>query len=728
MMGAMTNDDERAIASYGSLEKLPWHQRTSVLATEVEETGKDEQRFRRRQHFLSFRTLVMITVVVALSIGFLVSWQTQPQRSFESDDSQAEYEYILAGGGPAGILVASKLADYLMTAFPLAPPKVLLLESGTDTQSSVDANIRQKQSGLSSKNDDFRLNKFDMPLLWSGVASSRDNDEEHHWPIKKTLLARALGGCGLHNAMIYIRSLPNDFERWNLKGWTWDDVLPHYKGLEQFVGGVGSSPSFWNESRVHKPWRGHNGPIVTAPADPSIDGIAPLFVESAVNSGVPLAAEGFNDPDASKRVGVGYYEFNIRNGVRDSVAQAMLGKADGRRIPSNLEVRTGATVTRIIIETLTNGTPEAVAVEYFTNNSTGYQKAILTNGGEAILSAGAIMTPQLLANSGIGLGEHGKVANLSGVGKNVQDHPVIALGFELNANLAGKAPSMFTLASEFQNYFSSVEHLRQAKQEANDKELNQWASLLGPIGTAGFSAGAFLKSPWAQYESPDIQLTVFPRVVEPHVIRHDEVDADNDPYLLESRTMLVTVALLQPEGRYEIQTPKSIFGSTITADSEIDTGNVAFGESFGFRLPTLHLPENTTSHLTDMDVKRLSWGMEKVRQILSFDPLKNLTQGELYPGSDVVGSELRNYIRANHLTNSHWVGSTKMGSANDPMAVVDERLRVRGVESLRVVDAGVIPHIPNGNTHSTVCVVASRAAEMIIADRSHSIRSSQKTS
>ena len=147
---------------------------------------------------------------------------------------------LCAGGGPAGILVASKLAEHLMTTFPMAPPKVLLLESGTDTQSSVDANIRQQESGLSSKDDDLRLNKFDMPLLWSGVASSRDNDEEHHWPIEQTLLARALGGCGLHNAMIYVRSLPNDFERWNLKGWTWDDVLPHYKNLETVCRRVGS--------------------------------------------------------------------------------------------------------------------------------------------------------------------------------------------------------------------------------------------------------------------------------------------------------------------------------------------------------------------------------------------------------------------------------------------------------------------------------------------------------
>ena len=82
------------------------------------------------------------------------------------------------------------------------------------------------------------------------------------------------------------------------------------------------------------------------------------------------------------------------------------------------------------------------------------------------------------------------------------------------------------------------------------------------------------------------------------------------------------------------------------------------------------------------------------------------------------GQDLEKYVRHNHLPNSHWVGSTKMGPDHDQMAVLDESLRVRGVDSLRVVDAGAIPTVPNGNTHSTVCVMADRAVDFMVSERS----------
>ena len=112
--------------------------------------------------------------------------------------------------------------------------------------------------------------------------------------------------------------------------------------------------------------------------------------------------------------------------------------------------------------------------------------------------------------------------------------------------------------------------------------------------------------------------------------------------------------------------------------------------------------------------------MEEVRRILRSPPLSNVTTTELYPGSSVVsgGDEtLQKYIRANHLANSHWVGTTKMGNDDDSMAVLDEALRVRGVEGLRIVDSGAIPFVPNGNTHSTICAVSSRGVDLIVADR-----------
>jgi choline dehydrogenase-like flavoprotein len=233
-----------------------------------------------------------------------------------------------------------------------------------------------------------------------------------------------------------------------------------------------------------------------------------------------------------------------------------------------LVVRTGATVSKVLTEK-SGGAIRAVGVEYFTGVSILSFQAILKAGGdenaEVILSAGAIMTPPLLVKSGIGEGD--TVVDVPGVGKNLQDHPVVALSFRLDPELAEDPPSLFNLAEEFEDYFLSVEHLRKAEKGecANTKE---WASNLGTLGTAGLSSDAFLKSPWAGNDTPDIQLTIFPCYIEPHMVHHVKNQTD-DPYLLKSKAMLVTVAPLQPEDRYQVQAsrPDTEHSTTIQTES-----------------------------------------------------------------------------------------------------------------------------------------------------------------
>jgi len=206
--------------------------------------------------------------------------------------------------------------------------------------------------------------------------------------------------------------------------------------------------------------------------------------------------------------------------------------------------------------------------------------------------------------------------------------------------------------------------------------------------------------------------------------------------------MLVTVALLQPDARYEVRTvpysdvvsssegasaaeePLHKKKSFRSADSEERTFKAEVDESNPFarllhlRLPAIELPEGRAKYLSERDVKILAWGIEQVRSIQKSPPLSEHTADEIYPGASVKGEDLFRYVREQNLPNSHWVGSTKMGLDNDPMAVVDEKLRVRGgVQGLRIVDAGVIPYVPNGNTHSTTTVVASRAADLIADSR-----------
>jgi choline dehydrogenase-like flavoprotein len=704
-----------------------------------------------------YRLLLLLGLMAAVSILSLVflSACKARGRTFYTEAAPNGFDYIIVGGGPSGIITATKLAK----AFPHL--RVLLLESGTDSQSSVIQNTIEKEKKIKktrtppphikSSTAVFQattgtLNEFDVPLMWSGVASDQGRRQvmhmeeswsEHHWPIKRTLLGRALGGCGMHNAMIYVRALSTDFARWNLTGWTFENILPHYVAMEHFSD---TSPKFaslfWKDDHIHKKeqaWRGTNGPVTTVPAGVAVDAIAPLFVQSALNSGHRLAARGFNDPDPGARIGAGYYEFNIRNGVRDSIANALLGR---RKCPSNLIVQTGVTVTQVLVSSEQHGgTPHAIGVEYVRDQSANVRKFLLTNAdkAEVILASGAILTPQLLFNSGIGAG--GSVVDLPGVGKNLQDHPVTAMTFQITPEIAQQASSIYTVADEMEDYFLSVAQLESSQSDdaskLTDEVQDDLKDRLGTLGTAGFSAGAFLRSPWAEDESPDIQLTVFPRVIEPHVVRKQR---RGDEAFMRSSVMLVTIALLRPEARYEVRPSSAgqrlvqpLADSYRTSESskshkshkshnrfktEVDETN-PLAKVLGYRLPSIELPADRTDYLSDLDVTRIAWGMEQVRKIQQMPPLVNQTMGEVYPGVSVTDGELRRYIRVSNLPNSHWVGSTKMGAANDPLAVVDEELRVRGVHGLRIVDSGVIPHAPNGNTHSTVCVVACRAADLI---------------
>mmetsp|Transcript_24484 Transcript_24484/g.36321 ORF Transcript_24484/g.36321 Transcript_24484/m.36321 type:complete len:715 (+) Transcript_24484:203-2347(+) len=631
------------------------------------------------------------------------------------------YDYVVVGGGPSGITVATKLAKKLYDK------RILLIEAGEASQSSVLSRLQKKKGGggIGMMKGKVEVNQFDIPLLWSGAASREELEEgqkfgfkesllSHHWPISSILLPKGIGGSGLVNAMIYVRCLPEDIQRWNLTGWTWETVQKQYYDLETYKDW--KTPNVYKNESSQASWRGKDGPIVTTPSGPAMDTVAPLFLQSTLARGWPLASRGFNDP--SRRVGASYYDFNIRDGIRHSIAEALLGEWNEQETSlNNLDVVAGAAAQEVLFDDSNGQTQTAVGVKYSELSGQGHHARLRNSQGEVILAGGSILTPQLLANSGIF--EGGKVANLSGVGKNLHDHPVVNMVFELSPELIEQAPSIFTAGSAMEKYLAAVEKLKQKRDNSTEEGIKEIIEDLGTFATGGFSAGAFLTSPWAKKNVPDIQLTVFPRLEEPHVLQKFQ---QNSPLAkkflnkrIQSTCMLVTVALLDPEARYEI-IPDRKDAPQSHRDIEIKPLSVDEEHSY-FNLPSIALPEGKSSYLTDHDVSRIAWGIEEVRSIFGMPPIAHDIIEEIYPGEKVTNGLLLEHVKTNRLTNSHWVGSAKMGRDDDPLAVVDEELRVRGVRGLRIVDASVIPNVPNGNTHSTVSIVASLAADLILEAR-----------
>ena len=300
------------------------------------------------------------------------------------------FDYIVVGGGSTGCVVASRLSEDPAV-------RVLLIEEGPRDLSPYihipGAYYKTAQGDLLKR------------IPWEPMPE-QERDET-----PTMVQARVLGGGSSVNAMIYIRGVPADYERWvelGAEGWGYGDVLPFFKRAED-------NNRFCNEAH------GVGGPLGVS----DIDYIHPLtraWLRACQQAGLPYNPD-FNSGDPA---GCGLYQITARNGRRSSAAVAYLNPA--RKRP-NLRIETGTAVTRVLVEK-----GRAVGVE----GARGKRKVVYRADREVIVSTGAIATPKLLMLSGIGpaaqLRRHGIEvhADLPGVGQNLQDHIEISLVYQLN--------------------------------------------------------------------------------------------------------------------------------------------------------------------------------------------------------------------------------------------------------------------------------------------------------
>jgi choline dehydrogenase len=514
------------------------------------------------------------------------------------------FHYIIVGAGSAGCLLANRLSADPAT-------NVCLVEAGPPDRNPM----IHMPFGLAALAHMRWLNWGYETDPESGLMNRR-----LYWP-----RGRVLGGSSSINAMIYMRGHPQDYRDWAKTAgadWDWPAVRQVFKDLE-------------DNRDLADDHHGQGGPLAVGNLTQP-NPLSRAFVEAGVQCQIP-ANPDFN---GDRQEGVGLYQVTQANGRRFSSARAFL---DPIRNRPNLTLITGAQVHRVLFDG---------------RRASGVQlrdrTLALLDGGEVILSGGAINSPQLLMLSGIGPG-----ANLRDM-----DIPVLHDAPEVGANLADHLDITVQAAVRDRSAIGIAPTFLPRALRAG------WAYLRhgrGEFTSNVAEAGGFVTSDPGR-DRPNLQFHFIPAYLHDHGRRLS---------LGYGLTLHVCDLLPKSRGRISLRSPDPMAAPRIEA--------------------------NYLGHPDDLPVLRN--GLKIARAILQAPALARHIARETLPGPMVTtDAQLDADIRARAETIYHLVGTCRMGS--DPAAVTDGEGRVRGTENLRVIDASLIPQIIAGNTNAPTMMIA----------------------
>ncbi|MFZ2736892.1 MAG: GMC family oxidoreductase N-terminal domain-containing protein [Burkholderiaceae bacterium] len=474
---------------------------------------------------------------------------------------------------------------------------------------------------------------------------------------------KTLGGCSSINGMIYMRGQSRDYDRWAQE--TGDESWRWDNSLPYFKQHEDHHLGA-NSSHGAKGVAGSSGEWRVEKQRLRWD-VLDAFAQAAQQAGIP-ATDDFNRGDNE---GVSYFEVNQRRGWRWNTAKAFLRPTCTER--ANFELWTSSQVAKLVLASNPQGTGllRCTGVQV----CRGGEMVNASARHEVILSAGSIGSPQLLQLSGLGpaslLREHGitVAADLPGVGANLQDHLQIRSVFKVShvKTLNTMANSLWGKAKIGLEY-----------------ALNR----SGPMSMAPSQLGAFTRSDPSQ---PHANL-------EYHV-QPLSLDAFGEP-LHHFNAITASVCNINPTSRGTVHIKSPHFEDA---------------------------PAIAPNYLsTEVDRKVAADSLRVTRHIVSQAAMAPYQPQEWKPGVQFQSDqELASLAGDIATTIFHPVGTTKMGRSDDPMAVLDSRLRVRGVAGLRVVDAGVMPSITSGNTNAPTLMIAEKAAQWMIEDATRGQRLAQ---
>ena len=527
------------------------------------------------------------------------------------------YDFIIVGGGSAGCVLAHRLS---------ADPqiKVLLLEAGGADRHP----LYHLPAGFA------KMTKGIGAWGWSTVPQRHLKNR-----VLRYAQAKVIGGGSTINAQIYTRGAAADYDAWahdcGATGWSYREVLPYFKRAE-------------NNQRYANAYHGYGGPLgVSNPISPLP--ICEAFFQAGQELGIPFNAD-FN---GERQEGLGYYQLTQFNARRSSTAVAYLAPAQSRR---NLVVRLNTYTVRVVVEQ-----GRAIGVEVATNGSSSVERMHASR--EVILACGAMGSPKLLLQSGIGPADHLREVGvpvlhpLPGVGENLQDHL-----------------DLFAIAE------CTGDH---TYDRYNRLHHAAWAGLQyllfkrGPVASSLFETGGFWYADRAA-RSPDIQF---------HLGLGSGIEAGVASMLHGGVTL--NSAHLRPHSR----------GTVRLASADLRAA-----------------PLIDPNYWAEPRDRELAFeGLRLAREILRQPALARFVKVERLPGVEVRGAtELFDYACAHAKTDHHPVGTCRIGAPDASDTVVTPDLCVVGLQGLRVADASVMPLVPSSNTNAPTIMVAEKAADLIL--------------
>lgn len=408
------------------------------------------------------------------------------------------------------------------------------------------------------------------------------------------------------------------------------------------------------------PWHGANGPVRITPMKEGAHPVCRTFVEGCTQ----LGYERNDDFNGARLEGVGIYDVNTRDGKRDSSSVAYLHRAGPR---SNLKIEHHARATRVLFD---QGKQRAVGVEILQQGV----KRTFQASREVIVAAGAVDSPKLLQLSGVGpralLAKHGidMVHELPAVGQNLQDHLCVSFYYRSRVKTLNDAFSSWTGKLKF-----GLQYVFKRK---------------GPFSMSVNQSGGFFRS--SQDEAhPNMQVYFNP--LSYRIPKSNRAQLTPEPY----SGFLVCFNPCRPTSR----------GSVEIASANVEDAPKIRGNYLS----------------TQKDRDEAIAGSHLVRKLMTARALEAITEAEVTPAGEVTDdASMLKFFREQSGSIYHLCGTCAMGP--DPRtAVVDARLRVHGIEGLRVVDASIFPNITSGNTNAPTMMVAEKGADLILEDADQAI-------